>query len=65
MPDRMARSPDRTSFSTAETPEALRSPSITCREPRRLLSIHAVPEFIWRMSVGGDNQRTLVSTDGV
>src|SRR5260370_552513 len=38
MPGKMARSPDRTSFGTAGTPEALRSPPMASRGPRRLLS---------------------------
>ena len=38
MPGEMARSPDRTSFATAGTPEALRRPPVASRAPRRLLS---------------------------
>jgi hypothetical protein len=37
MPGKMARSRDQTSFGTAGTPEALRSPPMASREPRRLL----------------------------
>jgi hypothetical protein len=38
MPGKIARSPDRTSFGTVGTPEALRSPPMASREPRLLLS---------------------------
>jgi hypothetical protein len=38
MLEKMATSRDQTLFGTAETPEALRSPPMASREPRRLLS---------------------------
>ena len=39
-----ARSRDRRSFGTTETPGALRSPPGASGEPRRLLIVYAVPE---------------------
>ena len=38
MSGEMARSPDRTSFGAAGTPQALRRPPVASRAPRRLLS---------------------------
>ena len=50
MPGKMARSRDQTSFGTAGTPEALRSPPMGFPGTPPSAIVQPVPEFIWEMS---------------
>src|SRR5713101_8980080 len=60
--EKMARSRDQTSFGTAGTPEALRSPPMASREPRRLLS--STPfRVIWGMSVQEGHMQNELKTE--
>src|SRR6266516_3040013 len=51
MPGKRARSRDQTSFGTAGTPEALRSPPMGFPGTPPSAIVQPVPEFIWEMSV--------------
>jgi hypothetical protein len=54
MSGKMARSWDQTSFGTAGTPEALRSPPTGFRGTLPSAIVYAVPEFIWGIPVQSD-----------
>ena len=51
MPGKMARSPDRTSFGTAGNARSTAQPAHGYRGAPPSGIVHAVPGFIWRMSV--------------